>query len=557
MKLLNKGRIKYFFIPLYVLVLVALCSCENVKESFPKEVKSNEEQGDELLQIEDISKGFGDLVQYTDTVNGFSMLIPSGSDIDTSLGKSFVKISGDEFVLTISYEYCPYADIHPEMTEGLARLVPWYEYSDAVDQYVGYYQSRFLLNETWQKNNDVTLLGFEKFKAGKFDAMLFNANIENCADDVYDGFSYLYVKTDSRHFLRILVKYQKENGEIRNDVKNLLVSFKKTKAKGSYKVDTNFYPVIPDSWSAETLNLYNRISSSSSIDWGIFVKDVFETGIKETIPSLEEKLNYSFPVVLAYRHSCHDFPMEFMQENWENGKIVELTYQITDNNNTDMFAHSSLLDIYRGIDNESIRNFAKLAKEFGHPFLFRPCNEMNSDWTSYGGVVNMADPDIFVEVWKGIYKIFQEEGVDNCIWVFNPNDRNAPPNEWNSALAYYPGNEYVQMIGVTGYNNGTYYKRNGETWREFEAIYDNIQKEYGKIFGKFPWMITEFASSSVGGNKAKWIESMFDTIGKYPNIKIAVWFSYADYDSNGNVARPYWLDETDETLNAFKKGVNR
>jgi hypothetical protein len=49
---------------------------------------------------------------------------------------------------------------------------------------------------------------------------------------------------------------------------------------------------------------------------------------------------------------------------------------------------------------------------------------------------------------------------------------------------------------------------------------------------------------------------MFDTIGNYPNIKIAVWFSSADYDSEGNVARPYWLNETPETVAAFRKGLS-
>ena len=70
-------------------------------------------------------------------------------------------------------------------------------------------------------------------------------------------------------------------------------------------------------------------------------------------------------------------------------------------------------------------------------------------------------------------------------------------------------------------------------------------------------MITEFASSSIGGDKAKWITDMFEHIDKYNNIKIAVWFSAADYDENGVAARPYWLDETDETLNAFKQGIQK
>lgn len=130
-----------------------------------------------------------------------------------------------------------------------------------------------------------------------------------------------------------------------------------------------------------------------------------------------------------------------------------------------------------------------------------------------------------------------------------------PPDRWNDAINYYPGEGYAQLIGVTGYNNGTYYTQWGEQWREFDAIYDHIQSLYGEVFGAFPWIITEFSSSSVGGDKAAWIDNMFAAIGNYPNIKIAVWFSSADWDTEGNVARPYWLDETPETLDAFRRGL--
>ena len=53
---------------------------------------------------------------------------------------------------------------------------------------------------------------------------------------------------------------------------------------------------------------------------------------------------------------------------------------------------------------------------------------------------------------------------------------------------------------------------------------------------------------------------MFEKLGKYPEIKLAVWFNSADLDfrfdkSENKVARAYWLDETPQTLAAFKKGL--
>ncbi len=494
------------------------------------------------------------LVNYTD---GYQMDFPADTTFDFSLSAAVIHAAGEGYEYTISREYSPYFDITEEMTTGLQKYVPDFPYEDGVDQYIGYYQSRFLLNETWQKNNSVTVSDVEVFSAGGAKAYCYHAVMEDVPGDKYDAYSYYYIRAEDRDFFRIVVKYHHENTELRQWIRDSFESFRQFTPAGSSHISTNYEPVIPDNWSDETRAVYDSIVSGETLRWGIYTDDVYGNGIDVKIPELEETLDYKFQVVLSYVHSISQFPTEFMEKNWEQGRIVELTYQLTENNNEDMFGYSPLLDLYRGINEEMIREFARAAKDFGHPFLFRFCNEMNSDWTSYGGVVNMADPELFVECYQRIYRIFQEEGVDNCIWIYNPNDRNAPPSRWNDALNYYPGNEYVQMIGVTGYNNGTYYRKWAESWREFAEIYDTLQNEYGQVFGAFPWIITEFSSSSVGGDKVSWIEDMFANIGNYPNIKIAVWFSSADYDQDGTVARPYWLDETPATLEAFQQGLQQ
>lgn len=494
------------------------------------------------------------LVNYTD---GYQMDFPADTTFDFSLSAAVIHAAGEGYEYTISREYSPYFDITEEMTTGLQKYVPDFPYEDGVDQYIGYYQSRFLLNETWQKNNSVTVSDVEVFSAGGAKAYCYHAVMEDVPGGKYDAYSYYYIRAEDRDFFRIVVKYHHENTELRQWIRDSFESFRQFTPAGSSHISTSYEPVIPDNWSDETRAVYDSIVSGETLRWGIYTDDVYGNGIDVKIPELEETLDYKFQVVLSYVHSISQFPTEFMEKNWEQGRIVELTYQLTENNNEDMFGYSPLLDLYRGINEEMIREFARAAKDFGHPFLFRFCNEMNSDWTSYGGVVNMADPELFVECYQRIYKIFQEEGVDNCIWIYNPNDRNAPPSRWNDALNYYPGNEYVQMIGVTGYNNGTYYRKWAESWREFAEIYDTLQNEYGQVFGAFPWIITEFSSSSVGGDKVSWIEDMFANIGNYPNIKIAVWFSSADYDQDGTVARPYWLDETPATLEAFQQGLQQ
>ena len=48
---------------------------------------------------------------------------------------------------------------------------------------------------------------------------------------------------------------------------------------------------------------------------------------------------------------------------------------------------------------------------------------------------------------------------------------------------------------------------------------------------------------------------MFDGIGLFPRISLAVWWSGTDWDQDGKAARIYRLDETQETLEAFSLGI--
>lgn len=485
-----------------------------------------------------------DVKRLVDYTKGYLLDFPRETVFDFAYSPLYTTAEIDGvYQATISREYSPYDDI---------------------DWYIDHYFHGFIASPDYQRENRVTMIEDVTETHHGNSLRLLDTKIEALNNEPYDGYIYVTIKTNTRIFYRIMVKYDADIENFKEKyVLPMLDSFtyfEPSGAEGYYDLD--FEPKIPEHWTDETKQVYQTIANADQIRWGVFAKDIYTTGIHTTIPELEQKIDYKFPVILSYLHFTHEFPMEFMQENYQNGRLVELTYQVTESNNENLTGYTPNIDMYRGVKDEEIRKIARAAKEFGHPFLFRLNNEMNSDWVSYGGVTNMSDPEIFIANWQRFYRIFEEEGAHNVIWIFNPNDRNHPPCDWNNFLAYYPGNEYVQMIGVTGYNNGTYYEQErGEQWREFEAIYDAVDEAYQPFFSKFPWIITEFSSSSVGGNKAKWIDNMFSCIDKYKNIKIAVWFDYADYDyreeNKGKVARPYWLDETPETTEAFRRGVKK
>jgi hypothetical protein len=470
-----------------------------------------------------------------DRTTGFMADFPAGTAFSFGFSPGFVRAEGNGFTAVISREWA---------------------YEPDVTAYIRHYFNRFTQSPEFGAANGVAVL--ENVSDKRIE--LLTARLSNAPENGFDTYTYIFFKTDGLIFYRVMLKYNGDDPSIPGFITNLRRNFQFFAPKGDHAYNLDFKPVLPDNWTAETRGLYDAIARAETVKWGIFTRDVFENGIDAEIPRLEEQLETKFDIVLAYIHLNMDFPTEFMEKCAEQGRIVQLTYQLTTSNNLDLFGFSPTMHIYTGGVYDEIRQFARAAAEWGKPFLFRPGNEMNSDWTSYSGVINMSDPDIYIYVWRHIYRIFEEEGVNNAIWIYNPNDKDFPPAGWNDAHAYYPGNGYAHLFGITGYNTGTYYINvTGERWNSFYNIYSAIVRRHGETFGAFPWIITEFASSSVGGDKAQWILDMFDNLHHFPQIKAAVWFSLPDYDFRpeyrGVVSRPYLLDETPETLAAFRDGL--
>ncbi len=501
------------------------------KTAYLSSVTETEEVGDSEIMYTD------DGIRLLNNPDGYFIDLPQASQFDFDLAPLYTKIHTPQFSLTVSREYS---------TE------------DDVSAYIDHYLYRFLLDEQYRAENRIELIS----DSNEGGVRIITVRLLDTPEELCDTYTYVTLQTGTKIFYNLMYKYSfADFDSVQEEIAHELSTFTYFRPYGDAEYNVEFSPELPETWSPETAAIYSDIENAENVYWGIFSSNTTKAGERKELPELEDELDYNFSVELTYIHFGHDFPAEFMQEKYDDGKIVELTYQVTDSNNELLFGYTPMLDIYRGECDGEIRRIARQAKEFGHPFLFRLNNEMNSDWTSYSGVVNLCDPELYISVWQRFYDIFEEEGVDNAIWIYNPNDKAFPPCKWNNFLAFYPGDEYCQMIGVTGYNTGTYYAvQNNEQWREFKNIYDVIEKEYDPFFGEFPWIITEFASSSVGGDKVAWINSMFEDIKDYGNIKIAVWFNYADYDpayeGNSVISRPYWLDETEETTAAMSVGLN-
>ncbi|MBQ9414274.1 MAG: hypothetical protein IJU16_04010, partial [Clostridia bacterium] len=189
------------------------------------------------------------------------------------------------------------------------------------------------------------------------------------------------------------------------------------------------------------------------------------------------------------------------------------------------------------------RELAADLKDYGKPVMIRLNNEMNSDWTSYCGMVTLLDPEIFIETWRRMYNILREEGVDNVIWNFNPNAKSCPYSRWSEGICYFPGTDYVQLLGLTSYEMG-----NSAVLKSFADHYSELYEVNKVHFANWPMFIGEFACGAGGDSKGlelgrntklrtAWVRDMFETLSHKTeegyeycrNLVGAIWFNSNDY----------------------------
>lgn len=358
----------------------------------------------------------------------------------------------------------------------------------------------------------------------------------------HNYYASIEIAKNSMEVYTILIK---SSQPIHNE-STLINSFKIVDQTESATLNTHFKE-LPIIRSDETFHAYNQHFKTNPLRWGIFQPDAPDTFTN--LNKIEDDVHYTFDYLVRYNSITHELPKKALMNAWHNHRLVELTLQTIGNDHKANFIY----DILEGKYETYFQQYAKGLKEFGHPVLFRLNNEMNGDWVGYSAYYSSKDTDLYKAVWTYIHQIFNENGVDNVIWVWNPNHDSKPPFAWNHELMYYPGDEYVDVVGLTAYNTGNYYKVAGEQWHTFQELYEPLYKRYAQWSDK-PLMISEFASSSIGGDKRAWIEDMFRVIQTYPKIKVAIWWNSIDWDGE-NPARIYKMDDNESVMNAIRSGL--
>lgn len=184
--------------------------------------------------------------------------------------------------------------------------------------------------------------------------------------------------------------------------------------------------------------------------------------------------------------------------------------------------------------------FAALLVAQRAPVIVRLMHEANLGRYHWGVAKEAYDahaPEVYQKLWRHIVARVRSSaggGATAAIrFAFCPNAEGVPgpgnsvAHGWNTIAAYYPGADWVDVVGVDGYNWGDTQTpaKNGwqSQWRSFENVLGPAVGELRALAPGKPLYVFETATAPTGGDKAAWLREAAATARAW-RVEAVCWF---------------------------------
>lgn len=277
----------------------------------------------------------------------------------------------------------------------------------------------------------------------------------------------------------------------------------------------------------------NSIKFPPWMKWGVYV------GWQDNKMSDFEKLVGKSPQIesIFVDWGSNRFPSEYTSRIKGKGRIMLLFWEscdyIEDCKSNPKYSYDAVLN---GSLDDYFKKFAKEAKNYGGEIILVPYSEFNGDWYQWGVTQPGNGSQKFIQAWIHIHNIFAD--VPNVKFAWTPNNDSVPDTPENNFDLSYPGYQYVDIVGIDGFNRSP--------WETFDQMMSNEiirLKKYNR-----PIYILSMATKE-DSRKAEWItDALTVQLYKYPEVKGWVWF-------NEDKEEDWRVNSDQKSLEAFQNAL--
>ncbi|CAN5360866.1 hypothetical protein BH09ACT10_BH09ACT10_12430 [soil metagenome] len=275
-----------------------------------------------------------------------------------------------------------------------------------------------------------------------------------------------------------------------------------------------------------------------------------------------------------------EFNASKVDKAWDRGALPIITWMPAHKGNVNA-SDISLQKIVDGNWDEYVTEYAKAVAANGEPVVLRFAHEQNGNWYPWSAGGNRAiergdrgdpyfnTPALFKQAWQHVWDIFEANDANKqAIWAWTPvrvDDINANLTD-KSRASYglsdiadsYPGDKYVDWVGVSGYA----YK--GTDWT-YANTFSKSLTQLSYIAPTKPILIAETGASETSGaqdnrvRKAAWIADTLQGLATDPRIVGFVWFNNTVVDVHTvdgiKITTDNKWDSSPDSLAAFIQGI--
>ncbi|MCC7447408.1 MAG: hypothetical protein IT324_08340, partial [Anaerolineae bacterium] len=226
-------------------------------------------------------------------------------------------------------------------------------------------------------------------------------------------------------------------------------------------------------------------------------------------------------------HNLHNFsePNQFLIDQWKKGMLVTLSWHAanpwTNGSSGDWDAGNGSPRNVRELitpGNAAYKNWIamlddvasglKQLQDAGVVVIWRPLHELNGGWFWW----HQQEQADFIALWKHMFNYFTTtKGLNNLLWAYSPNTNN---NKWNPRTNYYyPGNAYVDIVGLDKYMKRGEDPLKINDWQEYNDLVAT-----GRPVGLLEFGPSPADASGANDPKYDWSKLVRDIRSMYPKI---------------------------------------
>lgn len=173
----------------------------------------------------------------------------------------------------------------------------------------------------------------------------------------------------------------------------------------------------------------------------------------------------------------------------------------------------SLKAIVRGDFDADLKKWGRQVARFASPVIAEFGTEMNGRWFPWNAHWNgrKRGAAMFAKTYRHIIDMTRRAGASNIVWVFHVNNEDDPVRSWNRFERYYPGDDYIDWLGVSIYSAQSPFDK----WlTDFTKSLPQVMRRFAKMAPSKPVIIAEMGTDvrNRRQNAAKWADAAISMI---------------------------------------------